>query len=274
MQRYLEALAVCADEDVDLGKAAVFMAGYLHKNRHLERYIHHLDVLAENVGDRYRLLLSQGAADDAGVCLAALKFGVSEENGYRVLDRYSEVFDGADIIRVIDERAGISGVLALLYARTGIALGWDIAVLRFPDYYVCRLERGGQRFIFDPAEGCKVMAAHDLRALLKARIGASAELSSDYLVPVSRKDFLIQIFNIIKSRQIECSDYDGALETIAVMRLVAPKEIRLWFDCGVLLLKTGDYSAARSELQAFVRVAPEGSDRGEALLLLDEIRYL
>lgn len=273
-QRYLEALSVLQDETIDLGLSAVAMAAVLHKYRSLDRYINHLNTIADEVGMRHKALMSGGAQDDAGTRLAALKFVLSDTYDYRLCDEGAEIFDAADIVRVIDSRKGCAAVICILYMRTAQVQGWEIEGLRFPSYFLCRIGGGSQRIIFDPAQGCKALAAHDLRALVKEKKGADAELSAGYLVPPERREILIHVFNMIKSRQIEMGDYAAALETISIMRQVDPQEYRLWLDCGVLYMKTGEFRAARADLEAFVAQAPAGRDRHEAMLLLDEIRNL
>lgn len=273
-QRYLEAVSDAADDMVDLGLSAIAMAASLHKYRSLERYINHLNTIADEVGMRHKALISGGAHDDAGTRLAALKFVISDTYDYHLCDEGAEIFDATDLVRVIDGRRGCAVAISILYLRTAQVHGWEIEGLRFPSYFLCRIGGGSQRIIFDPAQGCKVMAAHDLRALVKEKKGEKAELSAGYLLPLGRREILIHIFNIIKTRQIEMGDYASALETISVMRQVAPQEYRLWLDCGVLYMKTGNFRAARADLEAYVGVAPVGRDRHEAMLLLDEIRNL
>lgn len=270
-QHYLEALAEISDESLDLGKSAIAMAGVLHDARNLDRYIHHLNKINEDVAARHKALIDGGARDDAGTRLAALKFVLSDGCSYCLCADTDEIFDVADIIRVVDSRKGSASVIGILYMQAAHAQGWAIEGLRFPSYFLCRIEAGGQIFLFDPARQCKIMQAHDLRALVKEKLGAAAELSSDYLKPLSQREILIHVFNMIKSRQIEMGDYEAALRTLGVMRLVDPKEHRLWLDCGVLQVKTGDFAAARLNLDAFIAHAPHGRDRHEAMLLRDEI---
>lgn len=273
-QRYLETLSVLPDYKIDLGMAAIAMSAVLHKHRSLQRYIHHFDVLADEVGMRHRALIAEGAPDDAGTALAAMKYVIGDVYGYVLAGKDAEVFDVADPVRVIDTRIGCAAVISLFYLRCGQIHGWDVEGLAFPHYFLCRISGGGQRIIFDAAHGCHPMQAYELRALVKEKAGEKAELLSNYLLPLSARDVLVHVFNIIKTRQIEMGDYAAALQTIGVMRQVHPDEYRLWMDCGVLSMKLGDFRTARADLEAFIARAPDGRNRRDAVLLLDEIRYL
>ena len=115
------------------------------------------------------------------------------------------------------------------------------------------------------------MAASDIRSIVKAALGDSAELSASYFEPVSNRDILINQYNFIKSHQIEISDYEGALQTIEVMRLVAPGEFRLLLDAGVLYSRTGQNEKAIPALETYIERAPDHNDRYDAELLLEHI---
>ena len=93
--------------------------------------------------------------------------------------------------------------------------------------------------ILDPFQGCKILDAPDLRQILKNIAGPQAELSSSYYDVVSRRDILIRLQNNIKLRQIEAEDFDAALRTIAIMRVIKPDEYRLLLDEGVLRARIG-----------------------------------
>lgn len=273
-RNYLDFLSSCGDEQIDLGLAAVAMSCALHPGRSALRYVNHLSGLVGDVQSRFEALREESAQDDAGTRLAALKYVLCDMYDYHASADGVEPLEAADPVRVIDERRGYAAVVCLLYMHVARSMRWEIEGLRFPKYFLCRIEAGGQRLIFDAAQGCRLMEAQDLRALVKEKVGAEAELSSSYLEPVGDRALLIHIFNKIKARQIEMGDYAGALETLSVMRRCDPEEYRLWLDSGVLYVKTGQVEEAQRDLSAFVDVAPAGRDRQDALLLLDEIRRL
>ena len=135
-----------------------------------------------------------------------------------------------------------------------------------------RLERAGRRIIFDPFQGAAIVEAPQLRALLKNALGPNAELSSDYFEAATNREILTRLQNNIKLRQIEASDYTGALETIKAMRLVAPQEFRLLLDAGVLYSKTGQMEQAEEALLRYIDEVKNPQFKQDALLLLEQVR--
>jgi regulator of sirC expression with transglutaminase-like and TPR domain len=126
--------------------------------------------------------------------------------------------------------------------------------------------------IFDPFNQFTILGAPDLRSLIKLIAGQEAELSSSFYQAASNRDILIRLQNNIKLRQIEAENYGAALETVEVMRLLAPGEIRLLLDAGVLYARTGRRQEAISALEEYIKNAPTPEDRNDARQLLQNLR--
>ncbi len=272
---YLEAVGHLPDEEIDVAPVAICLAAVgtgQYKGRNFERYFHHLKRISEETAQRYADLLEAGGEDAPETQLAALKHILADKHGYRGdEDRYDDLRN-ADLIAVIDRARGMPIALSLLYLHAGQAQGWDIKGISFPGHFLVRLERAGRRIIFDPFQGAVPVEAPQLRALLKNALGPNAELSSDYFEAATNREILTRLQNNIKLRQIEASDYKGALETIKAMRLVAPQEFRLLLDAGVLYSKTGQMEQAEESLMRYVDEVKNPQFKQDALLLLEQVR--
>lgn len=269
---YLQALAALPDDEIDVAPAALALAAKQQTGIHLERYTHHLKTLVEDVGDEYQALLKNGEEESAETQLAALKEVLHVQQGYNGDDQTYDDLQNANLIRVIERQKGLPISLCILYIHAAKGLGWDVAGLNVPGHFLCRIEKDGVRLIFDPFQACKILEAPDLRLLVKKANGPHAELSSQYYDPCSSRDILIRLQNNIKFRQIEGEDYDGALQTVELMRLIDPEEYRLLLDAGVLYARTEQPMAAIETLQKYLDRAPNDRDRQEAALLLQDLK--
>jgi regulator of sirC expression with transglutaminase-like and TPR domain len=272
---YLEAVGHLPDEEIDVAPVAICLAAVgtgQYKGRNFERYFHHLKRITEETTQRYEDLLAAGGQDDPETQLAALKHILADKYGYSGdEDNYNDLRN-ADLIAVIDRARGMPIALSLLYLHAGQAQGWDIKGISFPGHFLVRLERAGRRIIFDPFQGAVPVEAPQLRALLKNALGPNAELSSDYFEAAANREILTRLQNNIKLRQIEASDYTGALETIKAMRLVAPQEFRLLLDAGVLYSKTGQMEQAEEALMRYIDEVKNPQFKQDAMLLLEQVR--
>lgn len=260
------------DSQIDLAAAALDLAALSHPGISLDRYRQHLTRLAGDTKLRYDDLIAAGAADVPQTKLAALKDTICLAHEYNG-DRYTyDDLQNADLMRVIDRRKGLPITLSILYIQAARTLGWDAHGLNVPGHFLVRLDQEGARIIFDPFNQCAVLQAPDLRRLIKNALGPQAELSATYFEAASNRAVLIRLQNNIKTRQIEGEDYHGALKTVEIMRIIDPGEFRLLLDAGVLYARTGKPDEAIKALEGYISLAPQGSDRNEAILFLQQIR--
>ena len=267
---YLETVGQTEDAAIDLAPAALALAALAQPETSLERYMHHLQSLAEKTARAHRALLLAGAADSVDTQWRALKEVLAEEEDYHGdQDTYDDL-QNANLIRVIERRKGLPIALCILALHAGRAQGWDIAGLHF----VCRLEKDGQRLIFDPFHDCDRLEAAGLRALIKKTAGPEAELSASYYEPAANREILIRLQNNIKYRQINAEDYAGALATVESMRLIDPEEYRLLLDAGVLYARTEQTRRAIDVLEDYIKIAPKDRDRHDAAMLLQDLKRL
>ena len=270
-EAYLDALGALNESEIDLGLAALALCAPSHSGISTDRYVHHLKVLGQEVSAHHKSLLEDGGEDSLEVRLAALKHVLADQFHYTGDRDTYEDLQNASLIRVIDRAKGLPVSLCILYIAAARAQDWDIAGLDIPGHFICRLEKGGQRIMFDPFEDCKSLEAQDLRMIVKKALGEQAELSADYYEPASNRDILMRLQNNIKYRQIEIEDYAGALATVKNMQKVDPDEYRLLLDAGVLLARTGEIQPAIDSLVHYIEKAPNSRDRMEAEMLLQHL---
>lgn len=268
----LESYGDRKDDDVPLFDGALLLAAVRHQGLSLDRYKNHVKKMAKAVGEEHLRLMAAGEGDTLETRLAALKTVLVYEYEYHGdIETYDDL-DNADIVRVIDRRKGMPITLSIIYIAVAREIGWDMVGLNWPGHFLVRMDHEGQRLIFDPFDGCKIMQAQDLRQLLKASLGEGAELSSTYYDAATNRDILVRLQNNIKIRQIETEDYAGALETVQLLLLISPNEYRLQLDAGVLYARTGQAERAMVALEDYISRAPADKDRHDAAILLQHIK--
>jgi regulator of sirC expression with transglutaminase-like and TPR domain len=267
----LEKYSSMADEDINLGNAAIDLAGIFHEGRGAERYFSRLEKLARDVGERHAALIAAGEADRLETRLAALKYVLSDIEGYGGNRENYDDIANADMMEVIDRHKGMPISLSILYIELSRRNGWSAHGLNLPGHFVARLDLDGQRLIYDPYNHCAILGAPDLRRIVKQALGPHAELSATYYEPATNREILIRLMNNIKIRQIETEDYAGAVRTVEAMRMLDPHEYRLLLDAGVLYARTDQHRKAKDLLEAYIDKAPHSRDRQEAALLLQHL---
>ena len=268
--KQLKPISNMSDEDIDIGLTALAMVSDDHEGVSVDRYIQHFKKINQQVAKRHSELLSEGADDDAGAQIAALKYVLYDRHGYFEGDK-GEPIESTDIMRVIDLGRGCSAALCLLYMNAARAQGWIVEGLDFPPRYLCRIVKDGQHLIFDPVQQCKLLEAHDMRMLLQEMMGDEAELSTEYYEGRGAREIIIHLHDQLKMRRIEMGDYAAAADLVERMLLIAPNEHRLLLDAGVLYLRLREDDLARRRLETYIARSENAHERNEAMLLLQDL---
>jgi len=271
-KHYIEKLTEIADKDVQLGEAAIMLAALQQPGISTERYINHLKKIAEDTAMRHAQLLEQEARDDVQAQLAALKHTISDKHAYIGDHQARDDIQNTNLIRVIDRAKGTAISLAIIYIDVARRLDWHIEGLNVPGHYMCRLEKNGERIIFDPFEECRVLGAPQLRQRLKETLGEHAELSEKYFEPQTSRAILVTLQNTVKFKNIAMEDYKSALEIVQTILQIDPEEYRALLEAGVLYAKLKQPKSAIAALESYIEKAPHSYDRKEAEILLHEIK--
>ena len=260
------------DAHIDLAGTALLLAALDQPGITLDQYENHLRRLTDDVRTRYAALVDAGADDNEEKKIAAIKHIVCDQYGYDGDRDHYDDLQNASLIRTIDRRRGMPITLAILCIEIGRRVGWVVRGLNMPGHFVCRMDDGAARVIFDPFNGCQLLSAPDLRQLIKKTLGPDAELSAEYYNPADNRTILVRLQNNIKLRRIEAEDYKGALDAVEAMRAFDPDEVRLLLDAGVLYARTGRLNDAVSVLESYIPRAPNPTDRHDAEMLLFQVR--
>lgn len=269
---YLKSVADFKDHEIDLARAALALAMAMKSDIMPEKYLHHIERLIADVRSAYDARIEIGGVDGAELRLSVLKSVLHEMHEYcGDIETYDHI-DNASLVRVIDRRQGMPIALALLYIHVGRAQGWDVWGLNMPGHFLCRIDYGTQRIVFDPFHACREVDAADMRFIVKQALGAEEELSPSYYEPYENRRLLIRLQNNIKHRQIELEDDVGALRSVQVMQMIAPNDYRLCLDAGILYARHGQAQDAIENLSRYIDSSPSPQDRHDAMLLLEQVR--
>lgn len=248
-EAYLAAIASQRDEEVELAPAALALASLDRPMVGTDRYHRHLARLGEETADRPEA--RTGSLDGR---IAAINGVLFEGQGYEGDRKTYDDLQNANLMHVIDRRKGLPIALGILYLHAARAMGWAAAGVNFPGHFLVRLFEDGRSAVVDPFNGGATYGAAELRGLLKAIMGADAELSREHYVAATNRGILLRLQNNIKTRLLQASDYRPALAVVERMILIAPDNAELWHEAGLLNGQLGNLMAAIECLRTVVKL--------------------
>jgi regulator of sirC expression with transglutaminase-like and TPR domain len=263
---YLTRVGRTADPDIDIATTAVRLAAALAAPASFAPYDAHLAALVRTAAER------SGAARSLEARIGVLADVMTGDFGYAGDSETYDDLANADLMRVIDRRRGLPVALGILWLHLARALGWTGEGLNFPGHFLVRIEADGVRAIVDPFNGGAVLAAADLRELLKATAGEGAELTSEHYAAVGTRDVLLRLQNNIKLRHMNAQRFAEAAAVIDTMLLIAPDAPPLLREAGIVNAWLGNLTRAIGSLERFLASAPRDAAAAEADQILRQLR--
>lgn len=214
------------------------------------------------------LLRQDDSAEDARAALAEV---IATRFAYEGDVETYEDLQNADVIRVIQRKRGLPVALGALYASLARRVGVEAHGLAFPGHFLMRIEASGGRAAFDPFHAGAAVGTPEMRALVKAALGESAELKPDYFDTVTAKQLVIRLRNNIKVRLLRSNRLREAAVVAEGMAAFAPEALELLREIGLIRARLGELTAARRALDRYIAASDDAAGRRKAAQLLDEI---
>lgn len=155
-----------------------------------------------------------------------------------------------DIIAVAERRRGLSAALAVFYLDAARRAGIKAEGVDFPNHFLLRVETPAGPVALDPfSQGRIVLPSELTRRALRAGLTPHVADRLDLLMaPVSNRQALIRLQNVLFSRAIRDQDYEVAERSAIRRALLDPEDHRPWLDVAGAREKQGALTGALEAL--------------------------
>lgn len=269
IQDRLRRIGKLPGEQIRLADTALFLATALEKDKRITPYIRHLKRLCFDVAG---YIGAETDGPDLGLRAEALRQVLAKRYGYGRAPKTTDTLEKANLMRLVDSRAGSDAALAVLYVHIARALDWTACAIDFPGRILVRLEVPGERAIFDPGNGFQPCTPQDLRRMLKEVLGEQAELTPAHYAALDSRALLLCLQEEIKIHLLDQERFFDAADIIDTALQFAPLDATLWREAGYLYARLDNVAAAVEALEAFMRLNEGEEHRYRASLLLQELR--
>ena len=242
------------ESQLDLARGALMIAADGREPLDPEPSIARLDDLAE----RIRIHLDLG--DGTGRIMDTLHDVLYRELGYRPPRRLSADPDLSRLDLVLERRVGLPINLSIIELEVGWRLGLALHGIGLPGHFIVG---GPEGMLIDPAGGGRTLTRDDCQALVRRSLGDGVLLHAGMLRPARRREILARVIRNLRAAHLQARDWAqalGAVELLSVVEPASPEHLR---DRGLLLGRTGQWSAAVADLRQYLDEQPDAADRDE-----------
>ena len=253
------------EEDLDLDRAALLVAGEEYPSLDVAACLHRLDDFAAAIQQR-----TPQSATAAELAQQTARY-LFNELGFRgnSADYYHP--DNSYFNRVLATRAGIPITLSLLFLEVARRLGLRCHGVGMPGHFLVALA-DGQTYI-DPFHGPAPLTAADCRRLAEDLFGPRMAWRDDYLTPCTKYEFLFRLLNNLKVVYERHGPPEKAVGAIQRMLLVNPQAVSLHQDLAEMQYQLRQYRAALQSLETYLRAAPGAPDAPQVKAWAESLRF-
>jgi len=253
------------EAEIDLAKAALYIAQEETANLDIDSYLRQLDEWAQQIEamlpvERYPLrviqTLNQFLYEDLG-------FQGNEADYYDPRNSF--------LNEVMERRTGIPITLALVYLEVARRLDFPMVGIGMPGHFLIRPEFKDAGIFVDAFHKGEVLFPQDCKNRLQDIYQQPIALEPEFLEAVSKRELMGRMLTNLKLIYINHQDVKRALNTIEQLLLVFPEAITEQRDRGLLSYQLGDVPQAIADLKTYLAHFPDASDANMIQLLLRQI---
>jgi len=244
----------CAESDIDLAKANLFIAKEEYPDLDVEKYLRKLDTIADNVRKRV------AGARDPRVIIRRMNEYLFEEEGFT--GNTEDYYDPRNsfLNDVLDRKTGIPITLSTVYLEVGHRIEFPVTGVGFPGHFLVKCSYEKEEILIDPFNKGLILSEADCKARLDQIYGGAMEFQEQFLAAVTKKQILTRMLQNLKSIYIHHQDYPRALSVVERILLIhpnMPQEVR---DRGFLYYHLERYIQALADFERYLKIAPDAPD--------------
>lgn len=241
------------DAQVDLAEAALLVARDAYPGLVVEDYRARLDAMAaEAAGD-----LDPDAGPDTRLAALVAWYVAA---GFR--GNLSDYYDPRNsyLNEVMDRRLGIPITLGLVLLEVGRRLGIALTPIGLPGHVVLGWAGPGEPFWLDPFHPQTRMTEEDCRRRVEGVYGRSLTWNPGWLAPLTPRTFLVRLLNNLRGAHLARGETASLIPVLEKMLLLAPTELSLLREVGLLHLDAGRVGLGGRYLEYYLEHAPPSLD--------------
>jgi len=239
-------------EDIQLDRAALYLAGEEYPNLDVPELLSQLDAFATRVSLQVN---DKSSPADMARAVAVYLFA---DVGFRGNSGEYYSPDNSYLNRVLETRTGIPISLSLVFMEVGRRLGLSCSGIGLPGHFIVCLDRTGE--YLDPFNGGVPLSLEDCRTLVQKMSGGHLEWTGQFLEPLTKHDILFRMLNNLKSIYMEATALPKAIGVIQRMAIIKPGLHSLYQELAWCHAQQHEFRLAISALETCLKNASDPED--------------
>lgn len=250
--------------DLDLGKAALYIALEEYPALNVQDYLNTLDAMASEIH------VPSGFEDHPLSIIQAINQYLFEQLGYRgsTLHHYNPVHHHLN--EVLDRCSGISLSLSIVYLEMAKRIQFPMVGIGLPGHFLIRPVAEPNLFV-DPFHQGAILTQETCQWRLMEIFQRPVPLKPEYFKPFTPHEILLRLLNNLKMAYLHHDNLPKALLATEFMLLLNPNDIQSIRDRGILNYQLDHLQRARPDLEQYLSLESTASDKNLIQAMLSRI---
>jgi regulator of sirC expression with transglutaminase-like and TPR domain len=256
VEALLDLLAGRSD-DLELDRAALALARIEYPGLDIEPFIAILDSYAVDLASRL------GDCSGGSEYVEAANQYLFGELGF--IGNLQNYYDPRNscLNEVLIARTGIPIALAVVYLEIGRRLAQPVYGIGLPGHFLVQYRDAHFSAFIDVFNGGRLLTAAECFELAGRATGTEIPADPRLLAPTGKRQILMRMLNNLRGVYFNRRAYGKALQTLNLLLAGNPDGAEEYKQRGIVHLQMRNLSAGRTDLETYLRLAPEAGDRTE-----------
>jgi len=160
---------------------------------------------------------------------------------------------------VLDRRTGIPIALSVVYIEVARRLGQPVSGIGLPGHFIVEYNDGKFTAYIDPFHSGRLLSMDDCRKLARERTGSDADAMA--LAPVGTRYILVRMLNNLRSAYFRSQQFKKMVAVTDLLLEGFPENAEYYKARGFARLRLRQYRGSKSDLEMYLKYAPQAEDR-------------
>jgi regulator of sirC expression with transglutaminase-like and TPR domain len=148
-----------------------------------------------------------------------------------------------------------------VYIEVARRLGQPVSGVGLPGHFIVEYNDGEFATYIDPFHAGRLLTVDECRELARARTGSNADAAA--LAPVGTRYILVRILNNLRAAYFRAKRFEKMIAVTDLLLEGFPQNADYYKARGFARLRLRQFLGARSDLEMYLKYAPDAADRAQ-----------
>jgi regulator of sirC expression with transglutaminase-like and TPR domain len=173
---------------------------------------------------------------------------------------------------VLTDRTGIPITLSVVYMEISRRLDSTVFGIGLPGHFLVQYYDDEFTALVDPFHAGRILCEQECFELARQVTGIDVSRNPDVLRPVSKRHIVLRMLNNLRAAYFRAQNPAKAIAVLNLLIEAMPESAEEYKQRGICLAQLQDFKRARRDLEMYLLLSPDASDREQVMAHVARLR--